>query len=501
MGGDISANATRPSASLRASVETSKEHAGTQEDTYVQLLMRVVGVNDVISELRNILSAIDVRHLYIFLDDFSELPEEAMRLLVDSLISPLTRWSEFIKFKIAAYPGRVYLGSLDKTKIEEFHLDIYGLYGSSGVVQMEDKAIEFVRRVVEKRIAHFCKADHGVYFSQRQNELWRLLFYASMANPRILGHLMLYAYESHLIYGDKIGVQAIQEAAHRYYEEKVSTFFTTSQYRMSFHERSSIFSLKELLEDIVGKARSIRQLDRKMRSRSYSSHFYVANKFDDLLSSLELEFFITKYFEQSDRSGSRVSVYALNYGLCTKYQINFGRPTERREDRLYFVDRLFDYNAILRAYMAANQEIVCKDCGEKYEISSLEHFKTFRMRCPKCPTGVCEVVNLSKKYGDMLEAISPELLLPKTELGILQILHNGDRQMVASEIASELDCSGQLVGRRAKNLSERALVKRARGTVYRYEITPKANAAYFDDSSAAELRLVDSDGGITGTAH
>lgn len=87
-----------------------------------------------------------------------------------------------------------------------------------------------------------------------------------------------------------------------------------------------------MLEEIVGKARSIRQVDRGKHSRSYSSHFYVANEFDDLLSSLELEFFITKYFEQSDRSGSMVSVYALNYGLCTKYQIYFGRPTERRED-------------------------------------------------------------------------------------------------------------------------------------------------------------------------
>jgi predicted transcriptional regulator len=89
----------------------------------------------------------------------------------------------------------------------------------------------------------------------------------------------------------------------------------------------------------------------------------------------------------------------------------------------------------------------------------------------------------------MLEAIRPELLLPETELGILQTLHNENREMKASEIAGELDCSGQLVGRRAKNLSERTLVKRVQGTVYRYEITKKANDAYFADSSAAQLNL------------
>jgi hypothetical protein len=223
-GGEFTVNPDKIGISVRAGVEASAEQAGIQEDSYVQLLMRVVGVNDVISELRNILSAIDVKHLHIFLDDFSELPEEAMRVLVDSLIAPLTRWSEFIKFKIAAYPGRVYLGSLDKTKIEEFHLDTFGLYGSSGVMKMEDKATDFVQRVIEKRILHFCKISPNAYFVDRHGDLWRTLFYASMANPRILGHLMLYAYESHLLYGNKIGIQAIQEAAQRYYEEKVSAF-------------------------------------------------------------------------------------------------------------------------------------------------------------------------------------------------------------------------------------------------------------------------------------
>jgi hypothetical protein len=54
-----------------------------------------------------------------------------------------------------------------------------------------------------------------------------------MANPRILGHLMLYSYESHLLYGNKIGVEAIQDAAQRYYEEKIASFFTRNQYNVS----------------------------------------------------------------------------------------------------------------------------------------------------------------------------------------------------------------------------------------------------------------------------
>ena len=120
--------------------------------------------------------------------------------------------------------------------------------------------------------------------------------------------------------------------------------------------------------------------------------------------------------------------------------------------------------------MIANQEIACDKCELKFDITMLPAVKMLNMRCPTCSNGTCQVVNLSRKYGDMLEAIRPELLLPETELNILLTLHNEEREMVASEIAGELDCSGQLVGRRARNLAERSLINRAAtiGSVYKY---------------------------------
>jgi hypothetical protein len=490
----VKADPTAIGASIEGKIEAQASSKNSDEDTYTQLLMRVVGINEVLGELKNILSAIGVKSLYVFLDDFSELPEEAMHLLVDALISPLSRWSEFVKFKIAAYPGRIYLGSIDNTKVEVIDLDLYGLYGSAGVTKMEEKAIDFVRRVVEKRLQHFCKVEPEVYFNMRSTDLWKTLFYASMANPRIIGHLMLYAHEAHLIYGKKIGARAVQEASQKYFEDKVSPFFNTGKYKMVFEERSSIFSLKELLEIILKKARTIRQEASRSNAGSkvhpYSSHFYVSKEFDDVLHSLELAFFITKYFEQSDRAGIRVSVYALNHGLCMKYQIGFGRPTDAREDRLYFVERRFDYNGELRTYILQNQEIKCDSCGSEFDLDTLSALKTFSMRCPHCKDGHCKIVNLSKKYEDVIVSIQPELLLPDTELGIMQTLFNEQKNMVAAEIASELDCSGQLVGRRGKNLFERSLVLRSSvGNVYRYELSDQARAAYFSDPGANELEV------------
>lgn len=495
---NIKVNAIAPEVNIGGNAELSNASEIEVEAAYTQLLMRVVGVNQVIDELRTILSALGIKSLYIFLDDYSELPREAMHLLIDALISPLTRWSDFIKFKIAAYPGRVYLGEIDKTKIEEVNLDMYGLYGGAGVAKMEEKATDFVKRLVEKRLAHFCKSLPDIYLNVRADEIWRTLYFASMANPRILGHLLLNAHESHLIYGQKIGIQAVQDGSQKYYEEKVAPFFATGKYRMAFEERSSIYSLKELLESLVSRAREIRQEGSRdttaSRSRPYASHFYVSHDFDDMFRTLELSFFITNYFEQSDRAGVRVSVYALNYGLCIKYQIGFGRPTEKREDRLYFVDRKFDYNSLARTYMLENQEIKCDSCPGEFEISMLPALKMLHMRCPACQKGQCKVVNLSRKYGDLIKSIGPELLLPDSELGILQTLFHENRTMVAAEIAGELDCSGQLVGRRARHLAERSLVTRASaGAVYSYDLTDQAKTAYFNDASSADLDLTLSD--------
>ena len=43
------------------------------------------------------------------------------------------------------------------------------------------------------------------------------------------------------------------------------------------------------------------------------------------LESLELNHFITKYEEKSNRDGKKVNVYCLNYGLAKKNNIIWGR--------------------------------------------------------------------------------------------------------------------------------------------------------------------------------
>jgi len=484
-----------PAINASASSKTTNSTTAESVSAYGDLLIRAFNIREFLERLKALLSKIGIRHLYILVDDFSELPEDAMKVVVDALIAPLNNWSdEFVKFKVAAYPGRIYYGAIDRTKIDEIHLDLYSLFGTSDVSTMEASATEFTKRLVESRLAYFTKSDSSIFFDTKGDEIWKVLFYSSMANPRTLGYVLHFAYQNQLIHGKRIGIQGVQDAALKYYEEKVASYFAAGRFlHETFSERCSIYSLKELLEQIVARARELRAhksaVFEKISGRPPTSHFHVTPGYDGLLSTLELNFFLTKYFEMSDRDGRKVSIYALNYGLCRRYSISFGRPTGEREFRLYFVERVFDYGPIISAFVESNQEIVCGNCGTRHGLDKLEALKIYGMKCPACQVGTCELINLSKKYEPMLKSIQAELLLPKTELGILQTLHSESEPQRPSDIAAELDCSYQLIGKRSVRLEERGLVTRARDANNNriIEITDAAEASYFSDTQSNSL--------------
>lgn len=471
--------------------ESGNEHA------FAKVLLRAFDISGVMSALASKLGEIGVRKLFIFIDDFSELPREAMTVFVDTILAPLNNWSnELVKFKVAAYPGRVYYGQIDRTKIDEIFLDPSRMYGTGDVTTLEEKTTDFTRRLIENRIKHFCGASAETFFSSA-SEVYRTLFYASMGNPRNLGHLLHYLQESHIAYGRLITIRAVNDASIRYYEDKIEPFFGSQKFRHeSFSERASTYSLKELLESLVSRSRELRNyrenaILRKISGRIPTSHFHVVRELESLLSTLELNFFLTKYTDMKDKDGRSVSLYALNFGLCAKYQIGFGRPEGDREYRYYYAERVFDYSSLLKRFLEKNQEIKCDECDAEYDLETLPSIKMFGMLCPSCKKGTCRVTNLSRRYETVLNEIRPELLLPETELGILETLFVGD-DLGASEIAGELDCSYQLVGKRGKIMADRGLVKRQmRDGRRRFALTPLARHDYFENNPDRELAIAD----------
>lgn len=474
------------SASVKA--ETSEANTVTmkEEREFSQILVRVFDITRSLSIIQDILRSLNIRHLYVFVDDFSELPESSMRIVIDTLLAPLNNWSEeFLKFKIECYPGRYYLGAIDPTKVDFIHLDLYDLYGTHDINTMEERAIEFVKRLVEKRINYYCHLPASE-FIRDSDQSWEYLYYASLANPRTIGNILHYLAES-LAYGDNIGVSNVKKAAQRYYEDKIEPTFKQNLYQdhVAFNEKLSHFSLRDLLSMLVQRAKDNKRGQSKLRAlisgEVPSSHFHVIPTYEEYLSTLELNFFISKYYSMTDRDGRKVSVYSLNFGLCQKYNIGFGRPRGEREFRLWFVEREFDCTHLITEYLKVSQEILCDNCGQKFPHEQLETLRTYGFDCPSCRNGKCSIVMISQKYSELINSLDKELLLPKTELGIVKSLLCESESMTASQIAEELDCSYQLVGKRARNLKSRELLTKAEdGGRTIYELTERAVSVYGD---------------------
>jgi hypothetical protein len=466
-------------------------------ENFSHVFIRLFRIKELISELKEIVSTLKLKHIYIFIDDFSELPKNEMEEVVDTILAPFNNWSdEFIKLKVAVYPGRLYFGDIDRTKIDEVYLDIYRAYGKGDIATMETQAVDFTKRLLQTRLQHFCKTDLDAYFatSKSEEDLWMTLFYASLGNPRILGYILYFCYESAIIHDNKITVAVIKDSAKRYFAEKIGAYFKMNKFlHESFEEKSSIYSLKELYEQLVKRAKELRsyresKVMQGITGRPPTSHFYVSSRFESILSSLELNFFLTKYYEMKDRDGKEATVYALNYGLCQQESINFGRPQEKREHRLYYVERIFDYSYIITSYLKMNQEIVCDSCGAKHESESLSAIKQFGMLCPTCKKGTCKIVNLSRKYAELIRTVSQDALLPETDLGILKILNDERQKMFAMQIAEELDCSYQLIGKRGRSLSDKELVTRSKNDSGRrvFNISDKAMHTYFHSDTSKD---------------
>lgn len=491
-----------PSLQVKLLAKLISELESKHSQNYSEVFIRVFNIRGLIDRLRGILASLGLKHLYIFIDDFSELPREDMEQVVDSILAPFNNWSdEFIKLKVAVYPGRLYAGAIDLSKVDEVYLDIYRAYGRSDVSNMEEQAIDFTRRLITTRLQYFCGEAPEEYFETDAPDFWRTLFNACIGNPRILGYILYYSYETTIIYEKRIGVKTIRDAARRYYDEKIGHYFRLRKFvHETFEERSSIYSLKELLEELVKRARALRtyresKVMRELPGRPPTSHFHVKSDYDSVLSSLELNFFLTKYYEMKDRDGKEVSVYAMNYGLCEQQAISFGRPREKRAHRLYFVERVFDFSPIIVSYLRVNQEIICDKCGHRHGQDMLAALQTYNMLCPECKEGTCKVINLSRKYEQLIKSVEEESLLPDTELGILKTLKDERKRMFANEIAAELDCSYQLVGKRGRNLAERNLVNRGENERGRrvFEISKTAEDVYFSRTPEDEMNFADED--------
>jgi DNA-binding MarR family transcriptional regulator len=461
----------------------------SQTDQFSNTLISVFDIKGFIEKIKEIMSKIDIKKAFILLDDFSEIDDPDISTFVDTVLMPLNNWSDqFFVFKIAAYPHRYYLGGIDQSKIDKVYLDFYNLHLKKDVKQMESSSIDFTKRLLEKRMNYFSdnEIDFISYFDSKSFKnlsVYRVLFEVSMNAPRILGYILDYCFEDKVNNGRLITISDLYSASQRYYEECIEVFFEkTKASKMAYDDKLSILQQRELLQLIIKELNLAKKHFSETKGFSFASHFYINSNLERFLKTLELNFFITKYLEQSDRDGQKSSIFAINFGLANRENINWGKP-EGTEFRKYFINRQFDFNSLITSFLNDSSTIHCSNntCKYVYEQEELPILEKFGMRCLKCGTenSVIETKVLKKLEAELAE-INPDTLLNSSEVDIIYTLRTKPKPLYAKDIAGEVDLTSRSVGQRNKYLDEqKGLINREdtpQGKLY--TLSEKAKSLY-----------------------
>ncbi len=216
----IKASALDPSAEVNA---RAADFEKTLDDTeaykeYSSVVLSTFPFEEIIAEIKDLLTESALKRLVVFFDDFSELSYLDQRLFVDVVLAPLNNSSnEAIKLKVAGYPGRTYYGSIDPTKIDTVSLDFSDLYEATEVQAMEQAATDYTQRLLETRFKAFRERIED-YFDDSTNleGHMRNLFQATFNVPRLMGSLLHTCYLDRISKGTAVTPASLRLSARKY---------------------------------------------------------------------------------------------------------------------------------------------------------------------------------------------------------------------------------------------------------------------------------------------
>ena len=282
-----------------------------------------------------------------------------------------------------------------------------------------------------------------------------------------IGLILDYAQELSIIQGERITLNILNEASKRFYKERLVQFFEESKTaKMTYNERIESLELNKLLNQIIDKEKTIKTnirtnqytavIFQKERNNPYTSHFYIAQELEPYLGSLELNFFISKYNEMSNKSGKKVSIYALNYGLCMDENLRWGKP-KGNEYRTYFIESPFNFTPVIKNFLSENKKIYCENCMHEFSEEEYNLMKKYGGTCLKCgcKNSIQEKRVLSDEERSEIEEIEKkDNLLEREQYQLLKLLQYSRKDKTATELAQELDVSWQKIGWIAKKIEE-----------------------------------------------
>ena len=79
----------------------------------------------------------------------------------------------------------------------------------------------------------------------------------------------------------------------------------------------------------------------------------------------------------------KVSIYALNYGLCMDENLRWGKP-KGNEYRTYFIESPFNFTPVIKNFLSENKKIYCENCMHEFSEEEYNLMKKYGGTCLKC---------------------------------------------------------------------------------------------------------------------
>lgn len=171
------------------------------------------------------------------------------------------------------------------------------------------------------------------------------------------------------------------------------------------------------------------------------------------LSNIEMQ---TLQEVMSNKSGKKVSIYALNYGLCMDENLRWGKP-KGNEYRTYFIESPFNFTPVIKNFLSENKKIYCENCMHEFSEEEYNLMKKYGGTCLKCgcKNSIQEKRVLSDEERSEIEEIEKkDNLLEREQYQLLKLLQYSRKDKTATELAQELDVSWQKIGWIAKKIEE-----------------------------------------------
>lgn len=492
------------------------DKSSTTQKNYETNEIRVFSINKILTEIKKILKRHKITKIYLLLDDFSELTYDNQKMIVDSLIAPIiTSYNDYFVIKLAAYPYRIYLGTIDSTKIIPVSLDFYDVYEktSSNYTQVEELGIDYVQRTIERRLKVYTKEQLNLedifdITKETIKAYMKTLFYASSGIPRCLGYILSYCYLGSINKGNSISMQDINNACKKYFvDNQLADFFNDVRFKQSFYDDKNILdqvAQKNLMDELIRKSKFIKReiiaSNRKGAAKKIfsetiekyqkgivtwlpTSHFYLTKDIEDILQTLELYFIVTKFNEGSSRTpGQKVSYFGLNYGMCLENGIDYGKPEFRRSYD-YWRQEEFDFSEYIPSVLYSIEIPICKTCNYEYGNENEYNIALKFHRCLKCGSE-----NSIKKVNKFQEKLKVQIntwkekSLPDLHIDILRLLFNNiDTSLSAYDIGSELDKHHLAITNAMKNLIKKKYVSYTIKSKRYYRIEEAAISQFFKE--------------------